>query len=86
MRFRGLPVLVLFAPIVASAQVAGNVTDARVLSGDGENWFLKGGSFRGDHYTPLEEHFDLLRAAGFVELDCVWRNWIWGIIHARRPA
>ena len=39
-----------------------------------------------DHYTPLEEHFDLLRAAGFVELDCVWRNWIWGIIHARRPA
>ena len=39
-----------------------------------------------DHYTPLEEHFDLLRATGFVELDCVWRNWIWGIIHARRPA
>lgn len=37
-----------------------------------------------DHYTPLEEHFDLLRAAGFVELDCLWRNWIWGIVHARR--
>jgi tRNA (cmo5U34)-methyltransferase len=39
-----------------------------------------------DHYTSLEEHFELLRAAGFVELDCVWRNWIWGIVHARRPS
>ena len=39
-----------------------------------------------DHYTPLEEHFELLRAAGFVELDCVWRNWIWGIVYARRPS
>lgn len=37
-----------------------------------------------DHYTPLEEHFDLLRAAGFHDLDCVWRNWIWGILLARK--
>lgn len=35
-----------------------------------------------DHYTPLEEHFRLLRAAGFERLDCVWRNWIWGIVTA----
>lgn len=35
-----------------------------------------------DHYTPLEEQFDLLRAAGFRNLDCVWRNWIWGIVTA----
>lgn len=37
-----------------------------------------------DHYTPLEEHFELLRAAGFRNLDCVWRNWIWGIVTAEK--
>jgi len=37
-----------------------------------------------DHYTPLEEHFALLHAAGFSKLDCVWRNWIWGIVTAER--
>lgn len=35
-----------------------------------------------DHYTPLAEHFQLLSAAGFRELDCMWRNLIWGIVHA----
>jgi tRNA (cmo5U34)-methyltransferase len=35
-----------------------------------------------DFYTPLEEHFGMLRAAGFKQLDCVWRNWIWGIVTA----
>ena len=39
-----------------------------------------------DHYTPLVEHFRLLDAAGFLELDCVWRNLIWGIVLARRPS
>jgi tRNA (cmo5U34)-methyltransferase len=38
-----------------------------------------------DHYTTLAEHFRLLEAAGFMQLDCVWRNWIWGIITADRP-
>jgi len=37
-----------------------------------------------DHYTPLQEHFELLGRAGFGDLDCVWRNWIWGIITAER--
>lgn len=37
-----------------------------------------------DHYTPLVEHFRLLEAAGFGELDCVWRNWIWGVLSARK--
>lgn len=37
-----------------------------------------------DHYTPLADHFALLREAGFTGLDCVWRNWIWGIVVARR--
>ncbi len=37
-----------------------------------------------DHYTPLQEHFRLLRTAGFTKLDCVWRNLIWGIVTADR--
>lgn len=35
-----------------------------------------------DHYTTLTEHFTLLSAAGFSEIDCVWRNWMWGIVTA----
>lgn len=38
-----------------------------------------------DHYTAVPDHLDLLLRAGFVELDCVWRNWMWGILHARKP-
>jgi tRNA (cmo5U34)-methyltransferase len=38
-----------------------------------------------DHYTPLEAQFRLLAAAGLVDLDCVWRDWIWGIVTADRP-
>jgi len=36
---------------------AGNVTDERVMkeSADGRNWFVKGGSFRGEHFTPLDQ-------------------------------
>jgi len=37
-----------------------------------------------DHYTSLQDHFTLLSGAGFTQLDCVWRNWIWGIVLARR--
>lgn len=35
-----------------------------------------------DHYTTLSEHFALLAAAGFSDVDCVWRNWMWGIVTA----
>ena len=35
-----------------------------------------------DHYTTLSEHFALLSNARFSELDCVWRNWMWGIVTA----
>jgi ubiquinone/menaquinone biosynthesis C-methylase UbiE len=35
-----------------------------------------------DHYAPLSEHIALLSAAGFTEIDCVWRNWMWGIVTA----
>ena len=39
-----------------------------------------------DHYTPLHDQFRVLAACGFVDLDCVWRNWIWGIVTADKPA
>lgn len=39
-----------------------------------------------DHYTPVSEHFSLLSRAGFSEVDCVWRNWMWGIITASAAA
>jgi quinohemoprotein ethanol dehydrogenase len=50
-----LALLTLVVPSLVAAQGAGNVTETRVLAeaDSGENWFLKGGSFRGDHYTPL---------------------------------
>ena len=35
-----------------------------------------------DHYTTLTEHTALLGRAGFSEIDCVWRNWMWGIVTA----
>lgn len=35
-----------------------------------------------DHYESVEEHFRMLAAAGFSPLDCVWRNWMWGIVAA----
>jgi trans-aconitate 2-methyltransferase len=39
-----------------------------------------------DHYVPLEEHFALLRSAGFTHPDCIWRHLMWGIVTAERPA
>lgn len=35
-----------------------------------------------DHYTPVRDHFRWLEEAGFRDCDCVWRNWIWGIVTA----
>jgi tRNA (cmo5U34)-methyltransferase len=35
-----------------------------------------------DHYVPLSTHMAMLTSAGFVEVDCVWRNWMWGIVTA----
>ena len=37
-----------------------------------------------DFYTPVAEHLQLLEQAGFVNVDCVWRNWMWGIVTAER--
>ena len=35
-----------------------------------------------DHYTPLAAHFHLLQEAGFVGIDCVWRDEMWTVITA----
>jgi len=35
-----------------------------------------------DHYTPLAEHFDLLRAAKFRVTDCAWRNQMYTVLIA----
>jgi tRNA (cmo5U34)-methyltransferase len=35
-----------------------------------------------DHYVPLAQHVSLLSDAGFINIDCVWRNLMWGIITA----
>jgi tRNA (cmo5U34)-methyltransferase len=35
-----------------------------------------------DHYTTLTDHIALLSRAGFSEVDCVWRNGMWGIVTA----
>ena len=59
--------LILF-PVLSASQ--GNVTDARVLaeSDSGEHWFTKGGSFRGDHYSPLDQ----VNAGNVRELGLAW--------------
>ncbi|HEX8246260.1 MAG TPA: class I SAM-dependent methyltransferase [Longimicrobium sp.] len=35
-----------------------------------------------DHYEPVATHLRLLQEAGFKRVDCVWRNWMWGIVTA----
>jgi ubiquinone/menaquinone biosynthesis C-methylase UbiE len=39
---------------------------------------------RHDHYRSLREHFDMLRAAGFVDPDCVWRDGLFALVTATR--
>jgi quinohemoprotein ethanol dehydrogenase len=52
-----LILLALPVAFAASEDLAGNVTQARVIdeSGKGENWFLNGGNFQGQHFSPLEQ-------------------------------
>jgi tRNA (cmo5U34)-methyltransferase len=37
-----------------------------------------------DHYTTLIDHIRLLSEAGFSEIDCGWRNGMWGIVTATK--
>jgi len=36
-----------------------------------------------DYHTPVLEQMRLIEDAGFRDVDCVWRNWMWGIITAK---
>ena len=49
--------LLLLIPVTSWSQPVANVTNERVLSesASGENWFLKGGNFHGQHYSPLDQ-------------------------------
>jgi quinohemoprotein ethanol dehydrogenase len=46
--------------LLPTAMAQGNVTEKRVLeeAASGENWFLKGGNFHGEHYSPLTQVSD----------------------------
>jgi tRNA (cmo5U34)-methyltransferase len=37
-----------------------------------------------DHYATVAEHFAAMQRAGFVGVDCVWRDWAWGVFTAER--
>jgi tRNA (cmo5U34)-methyltransferase len=52
---------------------------------DGEAISLIDHAYAHDHYESVAAHFTALAAAGFSDLDCVWRNWMWGIVTARVP-
>lgn len=38
------------------------------------------------HHVPLAVHFELLEAAGFKGVDCVWCNGMWAVVTADRPS
>ena len=67
-------VVLISLPAIAVGQSAGNVTNERVLaeSGNGQNWFLKGGNFNGSHYSPLsrinEQNIEQLSLAWAMDL------------------
>jgi quinohemoprotein ethanol dehydrogenase len=57
---RTIVILLSIFAVLASAETtgpAGNVTQERVLAeyGEGNNWFLNGGSFRGEHFSTLAD-------------------------------
>jgi quinohemoprotein ethanol dehydrogenase len=59
---------------ISLADPIGNVSQDRVLAetGAGENWFLNGGNFRGEHFSPLsqinEDSISSLGLAWWVDL------------------
>jgi len=56
-------------------QAPGNCTETEVQS-------MMDHSKAHDHHTPLAVHFKLLQDAGFVGIDCVWRDAMWTVITA----
>jgi tRNA (cmo5U34)-methyltransferase len=39
-----------------------------------------------DHYESLAAYAQYLRDAGFVQIDCVWRDGMWAVVTAEAPA
>ena len=66
-KFLAAGCLTLLSSIATSA---GNVTEQRILaeSASGENWFVKGGNFRGEHFSPLEQIDD----GNVADLGLAW--------------
>ena len=56
--------------IVSPAAAQGDVSNKRVLeeSAKGENWFLKGGNFRGEHFSPLSQ----VNVENVASLELAW--------------
>lgn len=54
----------------AVAQIVGKVTQARVIEEGpaGSNWFVKGGTFRGEHFSPLDD----INAETVADLRLAW--------------
>jgi tRNA (cmo5U34)-methyltransferase len=57
----------------------------RAHCSDGEAISLIDHAYAHDHYESIAAHFAAFAAAGYADLDCAWRNWMWGIVTARAP-
>lgn len=68
--WRAVAIEVIGLGIVSVALAAGDVTDKRILAeaAKGQNWFLKGGNFRGEHYSPLSQ----ITVGNVAELGLAW--------------
>ncbi|MDH4048160.1 MAG: PQQ-dependent dehydrogenase, methanol/ethanol family [Gammaproteobacteria bacterium] len=58
--------------VSAAVHAAGDVTEKRVLaeSGKGTNWFLKGGNFDGEHFSPLAD----ISRSNVADLGLAWAS------------
>jgi tRNA (cmo5U34)-methyltransferase len=54
----------------------------RAHCSDAEAISLIDHAYAHDHYESVAAHFRALEGAGYVDVDCVWRNWMWGIVAA----
>ena len=38
-----------------------------------------------DHHAPVDWHMDQLQAAGFIDVDVIWKNIMWAVILSVKP-
>jgi len=55
----------------------------RQHSSDAESISLIDHAYAHDHYESVAAHFRALEGAGYRDVDCLWRNWMWGVVSAR---